>query len=288
MVAGRNGVRDGLAHQHRADRHPGPQGLAEGRQVGAQPQGGGMERTAGAAQTALDLVGDQQRAGPLAGRVHGRRERRGQRPHAALALDRLEDDGGHVRPHRGLQRPGVGGRHETHAGQERLERTAIAGFPRRRQRAERAAVKRTLESDDARPPRLAARVPAAARELQAGFHRLGPAVAEERPRQPRQRRQSPADLPLQGMEIEVGRVDQGAGLVGEGVRQPGMGVAQRRHPEAGHEVQQAAAVGVADVASLTAGQHHGHALVDLQQVRALDRPDVLFPAERVGGSCRHG
>ena len=221
MVAGGDRIRDVLAHQDRADRHPRAQSLPEGHQVRAQAQGGGVEGAAGAAQSALNLVGDKQRAGPLARRVHCRREVRGQRPHPPFALNRLEDDRGDVRSHGGLQRPGVGGGHEADPGKERLERAAISGFPRRRQRAERAPVKRTLQRHDPRPRRLAPRMPVAARELQTAFHCLGPAVAEERPRQAGQRREPPSHLSLEGMEVEVGRVDQGASLVASAAASPG-------------------------------------------------------------------
>ena len=125
----------------------------------------------------------------VAARLGDRRgERRRQRPHAAFALDRLDDD----RRRRSSttaasSAAGSFGRHEADARQQRLERRAVVLVRGDRQRAERPAVERLLERDDLRA-RLAARVPVAARELQARFDRFGAAVAEERARQPRERR----------------------------------------------------------------------------------------------------
>ena len=79
---------------------------------------------------------------------------------------------------------------------------------------------------------------------------------------------------------------QGAGLVGQGRGESGVGVPERRHPEPRQEVEVAPAVGVVDVASLAPGQDHRHPLVDLQQVLALERPDALRLG-RVRRSCRH-
>ena len=50
------------------------------------------ERVTGATEPALDLVADHERARAIARRLHGRGERRGQRPHAPFALNRLEHD----------------------------------------------------------------------------------------------------------------------------------------------------------------------------------------------------
>ena len=81
-------------------------------------------------------------------RAASRRNPAGGGQHAALALQRLDDDRADVVPHRLLDRLGVSVgdvRHRT----ERAEALAVLRRARHRQRAERAAVERVVERDDA-------------------------------------------------------------------------------------------------------------------------------------------
>ena len=127
-------------------------------------------------------------------------------------------------------------RHEPDARQQRLERCAVVLVRGHRQRAKRAAVERLLERDEF-GARLAARVPVAARELEAGLDRFGAAVAEERARQARQLRQPLGQLALERMEEQVRRVEQRLRLIRDRARQPRMRMAERGDADAGQQVE---------------------------------------------------
>ena len=92
-------------------------------------------------------------------------------------------------------------------------------------------MKRLVERDELLP-RLALRVPVAAREFQAGFDRLGAAVAEERARQAGQVCQALGELPLQRVEEQVRGVDQSLGLLGHRAREAAVRVPERRDADA--------------------------------------------------------
>jgi hypothetical protein len=114
-------------------------------------------------------------------------------------------------------------------------------------------------------------VPVAARELQAGFHGLGSAVAEEHPREAGQRREPPRHLALQRMEVQIGCVGERRGLVGKGARERRIGMPERRHADAGHEVQELPALVVIKTRAAAADEHDRRAAVDLQHVRRFER-----------------
>jgi hypothetical protein len=124
---------------------------------------------------------------------------------AAFALDGLRDDGRCFGRHRGDERGRIVVRNELHGRQERFERRPIVLVGCHRQGAERAAVKRLFEGDELRA-RLAFRVPVAPREFQARFDSFRAAVAEERPRQSRQRGKALGHHALKRMEKQIRRV----------------------------------------------------------------------------------
>ena len=114
---------------------------------------------------------------------------------------------------------------------------AIVLVPRHRQRSHRPAMERVRERDVLRAVRLALRVPVPARELEAGLVRFRAAVAEERARESRERGQPRGQLALQRMKVQVRRVRQRRRLLAERARESRMRVPERRHADAGHEVQ---------------------------------------------------
>ena len=69
--------------------------------------------------------------------------------HAALALDRLDQDRGRLRPDRLLDRLEIAERHLVEALDHRAEAFEVFLLSARRERRERAAVERALEGDDA-------------------------------------------------------------------------------------------------------------------------------------------
>ena len=159
------------------------------------------------------------------------------RPHAALALDRLDDDRRGVGRDGGGEGRGIGRIDEGHAGNQRLERRAIVIVPGDRQRAHRPAVERVRRSATNFGARRALRVPEAARELQARLDRLRAAVAEERARQPRERPTgaSPARPAAGGSTGST--CAAASSLLRDRARQHRMGVAERGDADAGDEVE---------------------------------------------------
>ena len=84
VIAERDGVGDLLADQRRADRHAAAERLADGDQMRLEAERREVERMSGAAEAALDFVGDEERAGLRARFVDRRGERRRQRPDRRL------------------------------------------------------------------------------------------------------------------------------------------------------------------------------------------------------------
>ncbi len=80
-------------------------------------------------------------------------ERVARRTHAALALQRLDQDAGGVRTDRLLHGFDIAERHLVEAVERRAEAFEIFGSAGRGERAERAAMERAFEGDDARSAR---------------------------------------------------------------------------------------------------------------------------------------
>ena len=273
MIAGGDGRGDGVGDQRRADREAAAEGLGHRHQVGRQAERREREHLAGAADAALDLVGDEQRAGPLARLLDGLGQRRRDRPHAAFALDRLDDDRRRLAGDQPIERRRIVGRRERDAGQQRLERAAVVVVPGHRQRAERAPGEGVIEGHEL-GARLAARVPVAARELQAGLVGFAAAVAEEGAAQARGAGQAIGELPLQRVEEQVRRVGQLARLRADGVGDAGAAVAERGDADARQQIQVGAALGVEQADAFAADERHRETAVRLQDVPRFARLDV--------------
>src|SRR5206468_8641566 len=127
--------------------------------------------------------------------------------------------------------------------------------------------------------RLTLGLPIAPCELQAGFDRLGSAVAEKRARQARQTRKTRGQLSLKRMEEQVRCMQQLLRLIRNGRGESGMRVPERGDPDAGDQVQIAAAVRVKEPAPAPALEDHRSSAIDLQQV-------LLFNSNNVG-DCGH-
>ena len=177
---------------------------------------------------------------------------------ATLALDRLDEDGGHAlrRRDRAEQlldaRERVIGRHPARRGRkwcvkhlrkQRRKATALARLRgRERQRTESAAMEGTDEGDIARPARG---IPG---QLHRAFDRLGTRVREEHAR--RRPGQDPVLQPLRqldlGLVVEVGagHMQEVIRLVLDGRDHLGVRMARRHHRDAGCEVEEPIAVDV--------------------------------------------
>ena len=137
------------------------------------------EQLAGAAHAGLHLVEDQQQAVLVAELAQRAEERRRDDAHAALALDRLDQDGGGLGPDRALDRFEIAERHLVEAVDRRAEAFEIFLLAGGGERRQRAAVEGALEGDDAVALGLAARRLVFARHLDRAFHRLGAGIGEE-------------------------------------------------------------------------------------------------------------
>ena len=171
VVAGDEAARRAVGDEQRADRQAVREALRERDRVGADAGALPGEELAGAADAGLHLVEDEQSRSCSSASARASLERLGgERPHAALALHRLEEDRGGV----GADRLGERlGRREANARDERLERRALRRLAGDRERAHRPAVERAFERDEpGAPGRLA-------RPLDRGLDRLGAGVAEE-------------------------------------------------------------------------------------------------------------
>ena len=131
------------------------------------------EEAAGAADPGLDFVGDEQRAVLPAERGGARQEFVGGHVDA-LALDRLDDEGGDLaRRQRLLQRCEIVKRDRRAPRQQRLEAGAEIGIVGQRQRAVGQAVKGMGAIDDAGP------AGGAAGELDRGFDAFRAGIGKE-------------------------------------------------------------------------------------------------------------
>ena len=163
--------------------------------------------------------------------------------HAALALDRLDQDGGGLRPDRALDRLEVAERHLVEAVHDRAEAVEMFLLSAGRERRQRAAVERALEGDDAVALGLAVRRLILARHLDDAFHRLGAGIGEEHV-VGEARGAQPLGQPLAFRDaIEVGDVPELLRLLGERLDQMRMRVAERIDRDAGGEIEIAVAVG---------------------------------------------
>ena len=110
----------------------------------------------------------------------------------------------------------------------------------------------------------------AAGDFERAFHGLGAAVAEKHPVHTGVFNQQRGDVQL-GQRVElVGGLDEGSGLLRDGVHHDGGAVAQVVHGPAGHKVDVLFAVGVPDAGAIAADDDHGAAADGLGVVFLLN------------------
>ena len=210
-------------------------GVDTGALIGEQPPG--------APETGLHLVEDQQQAVLVAQLAQAAQEGRRRNAHAALALDRLDQDGGGLRPDGLLDRIEIAERDLVEAldrGAEAFEILLVAG---RRDGRERAAVEGALEGDDAVALGLARRRLIFARHLDRAFERLGAGIREEH-RVGKARLAQPIGQPLAFRNaVQIRDVPDLLGLLGERLDQMRMGMAERVDGDARGEIEVALAIG---------------------------------------------
>ncbi len=236
-LAGLRGGEEGPDRKAAAER------LGERHDVGRHPGVLIGEQVAGAPHAGLHFVEDQQRAvlvGELAQLAQGLVRRH---PHAPLALDGLDQDGGGGRADHALDRRDVAERHLVEALDHRSEAVEIFLLAAGRERRQRAAMERALEGDDADALGGAVDRVEFARGLDRALHRLGARIREEHVVGEALRAQ-PLRQPLAFRDAEqVGDMQQLGGLRGQRFHQPGMRMAERVHGDPRREVEIALARG---------------------------------------------
>ena len=167
-------------------------------------------------------------------------------------------------------------RHLVKAFQRRAIAFEIFGGSGRGQRAQRAAVERALEGDDAGALRLALGEMVVARHLDGAFHRLGAGITEEHEvgkallAQPRRK-----PLAIRALE-QVRHVPEFCGLLLQGGNQMRVAMAQRIDRHAGGEIEIALAVGPDQPDAFAALEGEVGASENGKQMRLLNgRPGVL-------------
>ena len=272
-----------VVHHHRRDRHvAGRQRLGAAQDVRPHAEGGRAEHVAGAAETANDLVGDQQQVVFRQHRLHLLEIGGGRHHHAAGAHHRFGDEGGDgVRAFRNdelFQRFGqpcgegflalAGFRAVVVVGcvgvQETVERqveVAVVGVePAEAGGGHRHPVVGPLAGDDLFLGRLADGVVVVPDHLHRAVVGLGTRVGEEHPRHRHrcQGQQAFGQLHHGGVGPLVERV-----VVGQGVQRQGGGVgqafvaeAERCAPQARHAFEVAVAGVVHHVDAVALHDHH--------------------------------
>ena len=122
-----------------------------------------------------------------------------------------------------------------------------------------------------------------AHHFQSAFHGFGARVGEKGALQTADLREALGQRALVLVVIQVGAVDDQPGLFADDFYDAGMGVSQRIHPDAGQEIQVAAARRVIHITAFAAGDGEGMAGVVLQHVIPLQVHDRLGGVIRDGG-----
>ena len=263
-----------VAQPECADRHAAAHAFGPGNAVRLDLRGdhAPCHRVAAAAEAGLHLVEHQQQVVLLAKRGHGTEEFRRRGDDAALALHRLQQDGGGLRAHAVLQRGDVVEWQVAEARQHRIEAILDLRLAGGGHRAERAAVEGLQEGDHLEALH-AIRLRALAAEAARGFDepviRLGTGVREEN---------LAGELDVVGVDflrqlglqrvlIEIGNMHQLARLMADGFDQSRVAMPERADGDAHAEVQ-IALPGLVPQAAARAPHRH-------QREAAVGREDVL-------------
>ena len=175
---------------------------------------------------------------------------------------------------RGFERGHVVGGNEARARHQRFKILPVLGLAGDGERAEAAPVEGIVERDDlvfGRVQGAAVRVD----HLERALHGLGAGVGEEAALQAAHFREAFGQEALVAVVVEVGRVDQQAGLFADNLHQPRMGVAQGVDPDTGDKVEITLPGEVVEVGAFAARQHQGITGIILEKVFLFQVHDGL-------------
>ena len=198
-------------------------------------------------------------------RLAGRAGTARRQPDAALALDRLDQDGGGFRPDRRPHGIEIAERDDVEAGQERVEALDHLLAADRRDAGHGPAVECTLEGDDAVSLGRPAGPEMATGHFDRRLDRLGAGIADEYGVRERRGHQPVGELLQFGDLEQVRDVPELARLLGQCRHQPRMGVTQAGDRDAGAEIQHAPAIGGPQPSAFASREGEVVAAVDRQQ-----------------------
>ena len=254
----------GAAGEGRADGEAIGDTLRRGQHVRQDPGVLVGEEAARAPGAALHFIEHKQPALGIAQRPEPREVIRRRHDDAAFPLNGFDEYGHHVALmlrnafHRG--QIAEGGPHE--ARDQGLEAGLHLAVARGREGRHGAAVEGPFHHDD-RWVGNALAVAVEPGQLDGGFVGLGAGIAEEGLLHAREGAKALGQLFLQGDAIEIGGVDQRAGLLRDGLGDDGMGVAQAADGDAREGVEVALAVLVGQPCAGAADEGHGKARIGI-------------------------
>ena len=257
MRAGSHARRRRLGREARRHRKAAAQRLRHRHDIGRDARPLMREQLARPPHARLHLVEDQQQPVFVADLAQRPQFRRLDDPHAAFALDGLDQDAGRLRPDRLAHRLEVAERDLIEAidlGAEAIEIFLLSACGDRRQRA---AVESPFKRDQPVFLGLAARRVVLARHLDRALDRLGAGIREEDRVGECQLDQSLRQLLLFRHAVEIGGVPQLVRLRRQRLDQHRMRMTQGVNRDAGAQVQVAPPLRVHDMGSLSPLEGNG-------------------------------
>ena len=277
MVAWPEDLGDLAAGQQRTDRHASAKALGQRDDVRTDSVVLESHPASRATDTGLHLVEHQQR--PYPGRQLAQS---GQvvalgRDHAALSLDRLDEDGAGVGTDGRLDRLEIVERNEAETGGQRLELLPVPRHAGGREGAQGPAVKAALGHDDLGHRRAPSKAPPLPGQLDRGLDRLRTAVAEEGPVESAHLLQESGGFGLLGDVVEVRDVQVALGLLADRALQRRVSMSKRRDRDAADEVQVLRSVETPEVGAASVGEGDRLARVVAEEVFLRGRDRRLDP-----------
>src|SRR6267143_1992964 len=253
-----------------AERQPARQRLGDGDDIRRRIESLVGETAPGAAEPALNFVGDQ--SGIVLGgqRMRGEPEIFTYGADATLTLNGFDHQGADGVVEFGFEVSDIIEADELNAGNERSKRLTIFFRIRDGERAERAAVKGIFERQDARflacTAGLGFCAGVGASKLERAVHGFGAAVGEESTVEARPFREFARERPLITIVKQIREVDGATRLTANHANKARMRVPKRVDRNAAEEIEILAAPGIVQAASPPMREDDGRALVSVHQV----------------------
>jgi len=260
------------------------EGLAQRHDVGADAVVLVGEERPGAAETGLDLVGDEQGIVPFGELAELREIPRRRHDDTGLALDRFDEDGDRALVHRRPDGVGIPEGQQAIAAGERTEPLTVLGARGEADDRGRAAVEVVVEDQDLALGRRHALdgLPPLPGQLDGSLDRLGAAVHRQEALEAGER----ADLLAELAELVVAEGARAEGqplrLLGQALHQTGVAVPLIHRRVGGEKIEVAIALDVPDPDALAACDDDLERVIVVGAVTILERDQILGGE---GGGC---